>query len=162
MDLTDVPDPSFSDTFGTDWGTGTPHSGVPAVKGKNQPFCSFPASITAAETIVGGAKKTCFANLATIIEPAPTTEWTKYCVKFTDFAPPGWATGLAAPEVNIAAIIPERVIKLQFDAFKPQTDKGELEPVPFDFWVDDVIFLDDAKFATECAGATAIVPTAAR
>ncbi|MGC4068351.1 MAG: hypothetical protein QM784_27640 [Polyangiaceae bacterium] len=157
MDLTDVPDPSFGDTFGTEYGTGTPHSGVAATPGKNQPFCSFPGSLTPAGTPVGGTNKTCFANLATIISPTPTADWTKYCVKFTDFAPPAWAKGLLLPEVNVTAVIPERIIKLQFDAHKPP--EAATEPAAFDFWVDDVILLDDAKFATECAGATPVVPT---
>jgi hypothetical protein len=155
MDLTDVPDPSFQDTFGTDYGTGTPHSGVAATAGKNQPFCSFPGSLTAAGTPVGGTNKTCFANLGTYIEPAPTTTWKKYCVKFTDFGAPGWAKGLALPEVNIVSVIPERVIKLQFDAFKPPA--ASTEPAAFDFWVDDVIFVDEAEFATECADATPVL-----
>jgi hypothetical protein len=160
LDLTDVPDPSFGDQYGTDFAQGTLASGATATAGKNVPFCSFPFSLKADGSVVGGPNKTCFGNLATIISPVPTTTWTNYCVTWEAFVPPGWASaGLTAAGLTSLSTFVDRIIKMQFDAYKPA--EAETVNAPFDFWVDDVYLLDASNQATHCAGATQIVSTPA-
>lgn len=155
MDLTDVPDPSFDDKYGTEFVAGTtPTSGVPAVPGKNTPFCTFPKSINAQGVAVGGANKTCFANLGTKIMPQPTAEWQTYCIAFEAFKPPSWANS-ALEAAQITSVIKERIIKIQFDAYKPVSHamNASTAPAAFDFWIDDVRLITAANQAAAC-GAT--------
>jgi hypothetical protein len=169
LDLTDVPDPSFGDKYGTQYapGFGNPPGTLASgaeIPATNEPFCSFPQSLQADKTsVVGGTNKICFANLSTLVNPPPTANWTSYCVRWEAFQAPDWAKGL--PLVGLsrlkdatatpAADFTSRIIKMQFDAYKP----GEKEALaaPFDFFVDDVYLLDDANFAEHCTGASEII-----
>jgi hypothetical protein len=156
MDLTDVPDPSFGDLFGSKYAPDTvPESGVPADPNTNTPLCTFANTLKADKSPVGNAK-TCYANLATLIPtPASTGAWVKYCVTFDNFVAPSWAkAGLDA--VGVTKIFPERLIKIQFDAFKPKDGNDG----PFDLWVDDVKLLDAATQASYCADANPIIAAA--
>jgi hypothetical protein len=168
LDLTDVPDPSFKDVYGTKYAPGFVDGTQLASGAKipdppaNAPFCSFPNSLMADGTsTVGGSNKICFANLATIINPPPTTTWTSYCVKWDAFVAPSWAAGglQAAGLSALSSAFASRIIKMQFDAYKP-TEK-ETVAAPFDFWVDDVYLLDATNEAEHCTGATTIVSSAA-
>jgi hypothetical protein len=166
LDLTDVPDPSFGDKYGTQYAPGfgaapgTLASGAQVPTATNEPFCSFPQSLQADGTsVVGGTNKICFANLATLVNPPPTAAWTSYCVRWEAFQAPAWATGLGLLGLGVlkdaTADFTSRIIKMQFDAYKPKD--SETVPAPFDFYVDDVYLLDDANFAEHCTGATEIV-----
>lgn len=157
MDTTDAPDASFNDKFGTQYDTTLAAAAVPPLAtSPNGPFCTFPGTlINGAE--VTGAKKSCFSNLKvelpTVAPAAPVQgAFTTYCIAFASFAVPSWG-GLntaANPVGPIATLSPQRIIKMQFDAYQP---KGTALATNFDFWVDDVQLLDNAKWAEVCAGA---------
>ena len=165
MDLTDVPDPSFTDKYGTLHDPASPPTALESGAAnpdttKNWPFCSFPNSLNATGTTVGGTNKTCFANLGAKVAPTPTTAWATYCMTWDAFKAPGWASGLSL--AGITALTPARVIKMQIDAYKPTS--AETAPATFDIWIDDVRLIDATTAATYCAGvapigaATSIAP----
>lgn len=168
MDLTDVPDPTYGDLYGSKYANFAPTGNAAA--GTNTPICTFPGTITGTgadgkPTFMGSNSKTCFANMTTdgnLKTAAGTTttlpvtaEWQTFCLGWAAFGPPTWAkSGLAAAKpVGISTLEPlkDRIIKLQFDAFKPPDTAAEA--VKFDFWVNDVILLDDAKWKTVCKDA---------
>jgi len=161
MDLTDSPDRSFSDKYGTANDPSSPPTalesgGANPDPTKNWPFCSFPNSLNAAGAVVGGTNKTCFANLGAKVSPAPTAAWATYCMTWDAFKAPGWASGLSL--VGIAALTPARVIKMQFDAYKPTS--AETAPAAFDIWIDDVRLIDATTAAQYCPAGSTIITAA--
>ena len=159
MDVTDVPDPTFEDQFGSKFAGVEPQGN--AAPGTNTPICTFPGTLKDDGTQVGSTNKTCFANPTTdgtqtnIVADLNTSTFTTVCLKWSAFANPSWAaTALSNPSnpVPVNGVIPERIIKMQFDAFKPLDTATEA--VIFDFWVDDVYLADQAKWDTLCAPAT--------
>jgi hypothetical protein len=155
MDLTDVPDPTFNDEFGTNYAGIAPV--LPALAGKNVPICTFPGSLKADGSMQGSNSKSCFANMTTdgTTKLDPTTTLTTYCLGWAAFGQPSWATGAlsaASPiPVTDVAKLKAHIIKLQFDAFKPAA--GAAAAVDFDFYVDDVILVDEDKWDTVCKDA---------
>lgn len=165
MDYTDVPDPSFEDEFGTKYlPAGANDILYPGqAADANLPLCSFPGTkIPGTEDVVGSQAKTCFCNMTTGAgknKPLPLTEtWQTFCVTWEDFGAPDWGglSSVSYPEGGIMAVDPAHVIKMQFDAYKPVTTDGAEYSAIFDFWVDDVALLDQAKWDTYCAGAKMI------
>jgi hypothetical protein len=162
-DYTDAPDKSFNDEFGTQYNNANsvlyPSHGM-----ENLPVCSFPTTPVPPDfKPIGSQSKTCFANMTTAASKnkplAISSNWQTFCLKWEDFGPPTWATGLANvafPQGGIKSLDPAHAIKLQFDADKPKT--GE-EARPFDFFIDDVELLTQEEWNTFCQGAKFIEPT---
>jgi hypothetical protein len=156
MDITDVPDPSFGDQFGAPQGDGSTF----------QPYCTFPGTplATATTGIVGGNTKNCFKNYTNW--PTPTDPkgnktvqapgvLMPNCMLWSDFtAPTTWGGDVTLPGVPgaLAAVDPTRIVKMQFDAYKPL--ESEAAAVPFDFWIDDVVLITCENWDSVC-GATA-------
>lgn len=136
-DLTDVPDPTLGDQFGTQYaGVGEP----------NVPLCTFVNSLDQSGKMVGRADRSCFRHLTTQgnVELELTSEWQTFCLAWSAFnAPPYPPTDFEARASGQFA----RGIKLQFEGYRPD----EAEPVrQFDFYVDDVWLLDQAKWNEIC------------
>lgn len=148
-DLTDAPDPTFQDQFGTQYA----NNEAPP----NKPLCTFPGSLVD-DKEVGSDLKTCFANMTT--EGNTTLElsgdWTHFCLAWDRFAPPTWTKGqLADAGLESMDQGKTHLTKVQFDAYKPPYDAKAEEgfAVDFDFYLDDVLLVDEAKWDTVCADA---------
>lgn len=149
MDLTDAPDPSFGDKFGSLYAGLNPSLYPDQAEGENFPICSFPNTLKPdGKKIYGAANKTCFCNLTKTLEA--TDQWKTFCVAWEEFESPAWG-GLSSalvPDDGITQVIPERLIKIQFDAYKPSA--GEDESI-FDFWIDDVKLLGENEWDAYCS-----------
>lgn len=146
LDLTDAPDPTLGDQFGTQYaGLGTP----------NLPLCTFANSPKGEDgQVVGRAEKGCFRHLSTWgnTDLELTTEWQTFCLAWNTFGAPPFP-----PESLIGVSVAEqraRLIKVQFEAFRPS--QGGMNFANFDFYVDDVWLLDQAKWDELCA--SAVIP----
>jgi hypothetical protein len=142
-DLTDAPDPTFGDRFGSAYaGLGEP----------NVPLCSFANSLGGPERVVGRTEKSCFRHLTTQsnTELDLSSEWQTFCLSWDKFEAPPY------PPADFATRVAGQVshiTKLRFEAYRPgEDDEGKL----FDFYVDDVWLLDQAKWDEICP--TAVVP----
>jgi len=162
MDLTDVPDPTFADQFGTEYAKVAP--AVAALAGKNVPICTMPGSLKTDGTQQGSTTKTCFCNMTTDGHTAlaPTATWTTYCLGWGAFGAPGWGGLASASPIAITDLAPlkEHIIKMQFDAFKPADTATAA--VNFDFYIDDVVLMDQAKWDSVCNAAGVKVFPAAK
>ncbi|HMA95256.1 MAG TPA: hypothetical protein VKP30_21350 [Polyangiaceae bacterium] len=149
MDLTDAPDPSFGDQFGSRY-AGLNSTLYPNSDGtRNFPICSFPNSYKPdGENTYSSNTKTCFCNLTKTLDA--TDQWQTICVAWPEFESPGWGglDSALVPEDGITQIIPERLIKIQFDAYKPSISEGE---AAFDFWLDDVRLLSESDWDAYCS-----------
>lgn len=149
MDLTDAPDPSFGDEFGT------LYAGLNAAlypnsdEFKNFPICSFPNTLEPdGESIYGASNKTCFCNLTKTLDA--TDQWKTFCVAWEEFESPPWG-GLSSalvPDGGVTQVIPEHLIKIQFDAYKPSAGDDE---AAFDIWLDDVRLLSEGDWDAYCS-----------
>ena len=164
MDLTDVPDPSFSDQFGTDFAEGADPWLLAISENRNVPFCSFVGSKHLdGSGAVGAEDKTCFCHFQSPEVPL-SSEWKTFCIPWKSFKDPG-CPGLAKvtfPEGGITKLIPERLIKILFDAYRPQ---GTEPATDFDLWIDDVRILSPKsaqstapwdEYCGETSGATVL------
>lgn len=141
MDLTDAPDPTLGDQFGTEYaGLGAP----------NLPLCTFvnsPGGMNGG--VVGRSDKSCFRHLTTQenVDLDLTTEWQTFCLGWDAFGVPPF------PPADMDFTVAEQrahLIKVQFEAFMP---KIYTTTTLFDFYVDDVWLLDQAKWDEVCANA---------
>lgn len=149
MDLTDAPDPSFGDQFGSRY-AGLNSTLYPDKDSNgNYPICSFPNTVKPdGESFYSSASKTCFCNLTKTLEASD--EWQTFCIGWEEFESPGWG-GLSSalvPDGGITQVIPERLIKIQFDAYKPTTSQEE---AAFDLWIDDVRLLNESNWDSYCS-----------
>jgi len=138
MDVTDAPDPSFKDKFGSSFIEDR------STTYYNEPLCGFPRTLSDNAPVEANA--TCFCHFGVDL-PAPGNEWKTYCVSWTALVAPD-CPGLALasyPEGGITQLIPERLIKILFDAYRPQAAESAAN---FDFWLDDVWLLDSAPSGT--------------
>lgn len=149
MDLTDAPDPSFGDKFGTLYAELNTALYPDADRFSNFPICSFPSTYKPdGKRIYGASNKTCFCNLTKTLDA--TDQWKTFCVPWEEFESPPWGdlNNALVPDGGITQVIPERLIKIQFDAYKPSA--GE-EEAAFDIWIDDVRLLGDTAWDGYCA-----------
>jgi hypothetical protein len=164
MDLTDVPDPSFGDKFGTLYAEGADAALLAISENRNVPFCSFVGSKRFdGNGIVGTEDKTCFCHLQSPEIPL-SNQWKTFCIPLASFGDPG-CPGLAKatfPEGGITKVIPERLIKILFEAYRPQ---GNEPATDFDLWVDDILMIAPKnvestelwdKYCGEGSGATVL------
>jgi hypothetical protein len=164
MDYTDCPDPSFNDEYGTHFVANNPNAQsllwpaqpAPGQPGdRNLPLCLLQGTVLPDGTVTNNTKKTCFAHPITGTgQTAPleiSEQWVTYCAAWTDFNPVTWTDGLKStpvPQGGITALYPDHLIKIQFEAYKPPT--SDRVPMAFDYWLDDVVLLTDATWATSC------------
>lgn len=144
MDLTDVPDPTFEDQFGTAYVAGGSQP--------NKPFCTFPNSDNGDGEKVGRSDKSCYRNATTQgnTDLALTTEWKTFCLAWDKFDAPPYPPSDFADRIPSVAETKARMIKVQFAAYKP----GEKEEAAkFDYFVDDVYLLTQAKWDEVCGAA---------
>lgn len=143
MDLTDVPDPTFKDEFGTAF--------VAGGSGPNKPFCTFPTSANADGDEVGRSDKSCYRNPTTQenTEFEVTEEWQTFCFRWDKFGAPPFPPGDFTDRIPSVAEMKQRLIKVQFAAFKPKSG----DAVDFDFFVDDVYLLTEALWSEKCNSA---------
>ncbi len=73
--------------------------------------------------------KTCFSNVYEDI--TVTTTWQPFTVYFGDTVSPGF--------MGVVPFDGTKGLKVQFEAFAPETG----DPVPFNFWIDEVSFIDN-------------------
>ncbi len=154
MDITDVPDPSFGDQFGTAYDIATAqNAGLDSET--NGPFCTFPNTMRNGKP-VGANLKTCFANLKAELTPQPTKEgFTSYCVSFKVLkARFGGLSSSSNPVGKVTAILPQRLIKIQFDAYQPSKDKPT---TVFDFYIDDALLLTQELWDRVCTENTQVM-----
>ncbi|MGC4066747.1 MAG: hypothetical protein QM784_19350 [Polyangiaceae bacterium] len=160
MDRTDVPNPLFGEKFGTLY-AGLPPTGK-AASSVNTPICLFPGTSDADGAPVGAEKSTCFAHMTTDghCKLDVTTEMKTFCLRWDHFGPPAgheavWPSILGPYPLNESEPM-WHSIGMRFEAYRPPHDAAA--PAPFDFYVDDVILLDDARWAVVCTEADAVVP----
>lgn len=149
MDLTDAPDPSFGDEFGTFYAGLNSTLYPDRDSNANYPICSFPNSFKPDGTDTYNANnKTCFCNLTKALDV--TDQWQTVCVEWAEFGSPGWGglDSALVPDGGIAHVVPERLIKIQFDAYKPSANEAE---AAFDIWLDDVRLLGDDDWDAYCS-----------
>jgi hypothetical protein len=144
MDLTDIPDPLMSDAFGTLY-SGCDDPKLSDISDKNSPFCLFPGSRSLTGTdAVGVDGRTCGCHFQTR-EINVSSAWQTYCVQWTAFEAPE-CPGLAkATSVTggIVKLLPDRLTKIQFEAYRPQGDESEAN---YDIWIGtDFKLLHDDK-----------------
>lgn len=147
MDLTDVPDPTFKDEFGTAF--------VAGGSGPNKPFCTFPnTQLEGGDEgeIVGRAQKSCYRNPTTQgnTDVEVTNEWKTFCLSWDKFAAPPYPPDDFETRIPSVGEMKQRLIKVQFAAYKPPVGEG---PADFDYFVDDVYLLTEALWSEKCNSA---------
>jgi hypothetical protein len=148
MDLTDVPDPSFGDRFGSKYDAESLGHLPTNELVSNAPFCLFAGSLRPdGMSAVGDAGKSCFCHFESP-EIFVTKEWKTVCVAWSAMAVPDSCPGLANapyPVGGITKIIPERLTKLHFDVYQPTSTEAAAD---FDLWFDDIRMLGETSTRT--------------
>lgn len=159
LDLTDVPDPTMADHFGSSHvDTFAPDQS----EATNAPLCRFAGSTTDV-TPYGTKRLSCFADLTTqghsVLDVG--TEMKTFCLNWDHFGPP---TGYEAEYAELhpgsegmTKALTAHAVKLVFQAHQPSSDET-LDPVAFDFYVDDVFLLDETLWNEKCEQSGAIIP----
>jgi hypothetical protein len=163
MDISDVPDPTYDDQFGTKFAN-LPQTGKPTSSDANTPICTFPGTVVdvnGKEDVKGSGDKSCFMNMINTGTFALYNRaghelnkdgFVTYCMTWSDFNKPAFG-GLdkgtpPVDEKNFKDYI-SHLTKMQFDAYKPDTPEKARK---FEFYVDDVYLLDDKRWQEHCTG----------
>jgi hypothetical protein len=148
MDLTDIPDPSFVDEFGSNYDELGKHAIYENLAGEtNLPLCIFPGfDSLVSNGLLEDSRSTCLCHFKS--NPISLSkDWKTFCVSWSAFRNPG-CNGLETtqyPPGGITELIPSRILKILFNAARPKIGEGAAR---FDFWIDNVLLVkslsDDA------------------
>jgi hypothetical protein len=142
MDLTDIPDPSLSDAFGSNYDELAKYALYENLSGEeNLPLCLLPGfDSLVSNGLLEDSGSTCLCHFKS--NPISLSkDWKTFCVSWSAFRNPD-CNGLGTtqyPPGGITELIPSRIVKILFSADRPKIGEGAAR---FDFWIDDVLLVE--------------------